>query len=264
RVIVNRIWQYHFGTGLVATANDFGTHGARPSHPELLDWLATSLVDNGWQLKPLHRLIVLSNTYRQSTHPANDAIATADPENRLLSHFSRRRLSGEEIRDAMLAATDRLNRKIHGPSVITPVEPAMVELLYNPTQWVVTKDPSEFNRRSIYLIAKRNLRLPFMDTFDAPTLQASCPQRSESTHAPQALELLNGAFTNEMAAAFAARLNRECDGDHARIVERAFRIAIGRDPTAHEEQLSMEFLADGPLEEFALAIFNLNDFVYVR
>ncbi|MCA9059236.1 MAG: PSD1 domain-containing protein, partial [Planctomycetaceae bacterium] len=130
RVIVNRIWQYHFGTGLVATANDFGTHGARPSHPELLDWLAKSLVDNGWRLKPLHRLIVLSNTYRQSTRPANDDVVTADPSNRLLSHFNRRRLSGEEIRDAMLAATGRLNRKVHGPSVITPVEPAMVELLY--------------------------------------------------------------------------------------------------------------------------------------
>lgn len=265
RVIVNRIWQSHFGTGLVATPNDFGTHGSRPSHPELLDWLALSLVDNGWRLKPLHRLIVLSSTYRQSSRAMNEAaVKTDDPDNRLLSHFSRRRLSGEEIRDAMLAVSGRLNPKVYGPSVITPVDPALVDLLYNPTQWVVTKDVSEFDRRSVYLIAKRNLRLPFMEAFDAPALQTSCPSRGESTHAPQALELLNGTFANDMAAAFAQRLRSECGDDDREIVARAYRLAIGRDPMAREQELSLDFLKDQSLVEFALALFNLNDFVYVQ
>ncbi|MEO2015270.1 MAG: PSD1 and planctomycete cytochrome C domain-containing protein [Fuerstiella sp.] len=266
RVIVNRIWQHHFGTGLVRTANDFGTHGDRPSHPQLLDWLARSLVKNGWRLKPIQRLIVLSNTYRQSGRSVNAAAteaAAADPDNRLLWHFHRRRLSGEEIRDAMLAVSGRLNPKAHGPSVITPVDPELTGLLYNPSQWRVTADTDEHDRRSIYLIAKRNLRLPFMEAFDAPTLQTSCPVRGASIHAPQALELLNGSFANDMAAAFADRLTHECGGDIDRIVERAYRLAVGRAPTVRERELSLDFLREQPLAEFTLAVFNLNEFVYV-
>ncbi len=265
RVIVNRIWQHHFGIGLVKTANDFGTHGSRPSHPELLDWLATSLMNNGWRLKPLHRLIVLSSTYQQSSLIRNDSpMAAADPDNQLLSHFSRRRLSGEEIRDTMLAISGRLNLKSHGPSVVTPVDTELINLLYEPTQWIVTKDEAEYDRRSIYLIAKRNLRLPFMEAFDAPTLQSSCPERVASTHASQALELLNGGFANEMAAAFAARLHREYGEDPKQIVESAWRLATGRSPTNREFDLSLEFLEDQPLQEFALAILNLNELIYVH
>lgn len=265
RVVVNRVWQYHFGAGLVRTANDFGTHGSRPSHPELLDWLATAFRGHGWRLKPLHRLIVLSNTYRQSSRGRHESETTgADPDNRLLSHFSRRRLSGEEIRDAMLAVSGRLNPKLHGPSVITPVDPEMMSLLYNPTQWIVTKDVAEHDRRSIYLIAKRNLRLPFLEAFDAPALQTSCPLREESTHAPQALELLNGKLANDMAAAFADRLTRECGQDPERIVDRAWLLATAREPTTRERELSLEFLRSEPLQEFALAVLNLNEFIYVR
>lgn len=264
RVIVNRVWQHHFGFGLVTTANDFGTHGSRPSHPELLDWLAKSLIDSGWRLKPLHRLMVLSHTYLQDSRvQSNPEMTVADPDNRFLSHFNRRRLSGEEIRDAMLAISGRLNLKSHGPSVITPVDPELVNLLYDPAQWIATKDAAEYDRRSIYLIAKRNLRLPFMEAFDAPTLQASCPERVTSTHAPQALELLNGKFANDMAEAFAVRLSRECGEDPDRIIERAFQLAIGRSPTERENELSREFLTEQPLKEFALAVFNLNEFIYV-
>jgi len=264
RVIVNRLWQQHFGTGLVKTANDFGTHGERPSHPDLLDWLAGKLVDNGWRLKPIHRLIVLSNTYRQASDVCASAeVIQADPENRLLWRFNRRRLSAEEIRDAMLTVSGRINLKAGGTSVMIPVDPELVGLLYKPSQWQVTKDVDEHNRRSVYLIAKRNLRLPFMEAFDAPALQTSCPQRESSTHASQALELLNGNFANEMAAALASRLKRECGGQHQRIVERAFRLALGRCPTERERELSLAFLQDQPLEEFALAVFNLNGFMYV-
>ncbi|MEO1980080.1 MAG: DUF1553 domain-containing protein, partial [Fuerstiella sp.] len=258
--------QHHFGAGLVRTANDFGTHGDRPSHPQLLDWLARSLVKNGWRLKPIQRLIVLSNTYRQSGRSVNAAAteaAAADPDNRLLWHFHRRRLSGEEIRDAMLAVSGRINLKAHGPSVMTPVDPELTGLLYNPSQWRVTEETDEHDRRSIYLIAKRNLRLPFMEAFDAPALQTSCPVRGSSTHAPQALELLNGSFANDMAAAFADRLTRECNGDTERIVERAYRLSVGRAPTVRERDLSLDFLREQPLSEFTLAVFNLNEFIYV-
>ncbi len=265
RVMVNRIWQQHFGTGIVATANDFGTHGFPPSHPRLLDWLARQLMDQGWRMKPLHRLIVLSSTYRQSSDsPEASDYEQADPDNRLLWRFPRRRLSAEEIRDSLLAVSGRLNEKLAGESVIVPVDQDLVNLLYKPSQWAVTKDAAEHDRRSIYLIAKRNLRLPFMETFDAPALQTSCPRRETSTHAPQALELLNGDFANEMAGAFAKRLVRECGRRPERIVQRAFRLALGRSPTPREQKLSVEFLRDQSVKEFALAVFNLNGFLYVR
>jgi hypothetical protein len=266
RVIVNRLWQHHFGDGLVKTASDFGTHGGPPSHGELLDWLAAMLVENGWRLKPLHRLIVLSSAYRQSSRSRyEEEYAAVDPENRLLWRFNRRRLAAEELRDAMLAVSGRLNLKAGGPSVITPVDSELVQLLYKPSQWKVTEDASEHDRRSIYLIAKRNLRLPFMEVFDAPALQTSCPQRAASTHAPQALELLNGELANDLATAFAERLRRETTSgeDPADVVERAYWMALGREPTVHERELSVEFLREAPLEEFALAMFNLNGFLYV-
>jgi len=264
RVLVNRIWAYHFGVGLVKTVNDFGTHGDRPSHPELLDWLATSLVRNGWRLKPLHRMIVLSNTYRQSGQsPIAADAGQSDPENRLLWHFSRRRLSAEEIRDAMIAISGRLNLKAGGPSVMVQVDPELVKLLYKPSQWQVTRAKTDHDRRTIYLFAKRNLRLPFMETFDAPALQSSCSRRESSTHAPQALELLNGQLANDLAQSFASRLRQESGGDMPRAVDRAFRLALGRDPTDSERTSSLAFLRDQPLEDFALAIFNLNGFLYV-
>jgi hypothetical protein len=263
-VLVNRIWAQHFGMGLVKTVNDFGTHGDRPSHPELLDWLATSLVRNGWRLKPLHRMIVLSHTYRQSSQsPIAEDARRSDPEDRLLWHFSRRRLSAEEIRDAMLAISGRLNLKAGGPSVMVQVDPELVKLLYKPSQWQVTRARTDHDRRTIYLFAKRNLRLPFMDTFDAPALQSSCYRRESSTHAPQALELLNGRLANDLSQSFASRLRQESGGETPRTVDRAFRLALGRAPTDSERNSALAFLQDQPLEEFALAIFNLNGFLYV-
>jgi mono/diheme cytochrome c family protein len=265
RVIVNRVWQHHFGAGIVKTVNDFGTKGDRPSHPELLDWLATTLVESGWRLKPIHRLILLSGTYRQSsrhTGMGTGAASRDDPEDRLLWRFNRRRLEAEEIRDAMLAASGRLNERAGGPSVMVPVDRAIVLALYKPSQWQVARDPSEHDRRSIYLIAKRNLRLPMFEVFDAPALATSCPRRVASTHAPQALELLNGRLANDLASAFAARLRLETGGEPHRAVDRAYRLALGRPPTPREEALALEFLRDGPLEEFTLALFNLNGFLY--
>lgn len=264
RVIVNRLWQHHFGAGLVKTENDFGTQGDRPSHPELLDWLAATLVEKGWRLKSIHRLLVLSSAYRQSSRVSRSVEPSRiDPDNRLLWHFNRRRLTAEEIRDTMLAASGRLNNRIGGASVMTPVDPELIQLLYKPSQWVVARNVAEHDRRSIYLIAKRNLRLPFLDVFDAPALMASCGRRESSTHAPQALELLNGQTSNDLAEAFARRLERETAGDRQCFVERAYRLALGRAPTEPEQKLSAEFLREQSLREFALALFNLNEFLYV-
>ena len=265
RVMANRVWHYHFGRGIVATPNDFGNMGLRPSHPELLDWLANQLVSGGFRLKPIHRLILLSNTYQQASRPPLAALGRAkDPENKLLWRFNSRRLDAEQIRDAMLAVSGKLNRMAGGSSVIVPVERDLVNLLYKPSQWAVTPDREEHNRRSVYLIAKRNLRLPFFEAFDAPDLQISCARRESSTHAPQALELLNGDFSNQMAKALAERLAREAGADRGRQVYLAYRLVAGRPPRPQETTLGLRFLARQPLAEFALAVYNLNAFLYVE
>ncbi len=164
----------------------------------------------------------------------------------------------------MLAVSGTLNPKRGGPSVMIPVQKELTELLYKPSQWKVTEDPAEHNRRSIYLMAKRNLRLPFMDVFDAPDRTVSCPRRESSTHAPQSLELLNGAFSTQIAAQLAARLRRDSDKSPQKIVEEAFELAASRPPTPAELQYSLDFLRTQPLSEFALATLNLNAFLYVE
>jgi hypothetical protein len=264
RVVANRIWQYHFGQGIVSTPNDFGRMGSRPSHPELLDYLANRFVENGWRWKPLHREILLSSTYQQSSRsPVAKAAAEKDPDNKLLWKFSRRRIAAEEIRDSMLFVAGVLNTKQGGPSIIVPVDPELVNLLYKPSQWAVTPDPGEHNRRSVYLIHKRNLRLPFMEVFDAPDLQLSCARRESSTHAPQALELLNGDLSNRLADALAKRLQTEAGASKLKQVNLAYKLATGRPPGVKERQLALAFLKDQPLREFALAVLNLNKFLYI-
>ncbi len=264
RVMVNRVWQYHFGRGIVETANDFGVNGSPPSHPELLDYLANEFIANGWRLKPLHRMILLSSTYRQASRSPDAAAATRqDPADRLLWRFPRRRLEAEEVRDALLAVSGELNARAGGPSVVLPVDRDLVSLLYEPGQWAVTPDEREHRRRSVYLLAKRNLRLPFAEVFDQPDRQTSCPRRESSTHALQALELLNGKTSNRLAEAFARRLEHEAGPDHGAQAELAYRLAAGRPPTAREKELAVAFLARQPLREFALVVFNLNAFLYV-
>ncbi len=264
RVIVNRVWQGHFGTGLVSTPNDFGRNGSPPSHRELLDHLGKAFIDSGWRFKALHRTILLSATYRQASQVTDVTNASkVDPANRLLSFFPKRRLSGEELRDAMLAVSGKLNSRRGGESVILPVEQGLIDQLYKPTQWVVSEDSNEHFRRSIYLFAKRNLRLPFMEVFDQPTSQTTCAQREQSTHASQALELLNGTMTNELASAFAQRLHDEAGNDPAQIVDLAFRLTASRPPNESELEISQRFVTNAGISEFALAMFNVNAFLYV-
>ena len=268
RVMVNRVWQYHFGGGLVSTPNDFGRMGTRPSNPELLDWMASRFVEGGWHIKPLHRMILLSSAYRQSSiSPMEKVAMEKDSENALLWKYSHRRLEAEELRDAMLAVAGRLNLKAGGPSFMAPIDPDLVLSLKRPQYWVATRDKSEYDRRTLYMIYKRNLRLPFEEVFDAPDTLLSCARREQSTHAPQALELLNGQTSNDLAAAFANRIIKERAAVGERI-EYAWRLATGRAPTAAERALATKFLAgqpdDGRVKEFALAVFNLNAFLYVN
>jgi hypothetical protein len=269
RVMVNRMWQFHFGRGLVSTANDFGRMGGKPSHPELLDYLASKFVESGWQMKPLHRMILLSSAYGQSSDTPMEKIAMEkDAENALVWKFTRRRLEAEEIRDAMLTVSGRLNAKVGGPSVMEPIDSDLVKMLKRPQYWVATKDKSEYDRRTMYMIYKRNLVLPFMGVFDAPDMQLSCPRREQSTHAPQALELLNGKLSNDLAQYFANRIAESRKTDAERI-DLAWRLATGHAPTLKEKQIASKYLAEKPgdpvrLKELALDVFNLNSFLYVN
>jgi hypothetical protein len=219
-------------------------------------------------MKPLHRMILLSSTYRQSGNSTVEKQAQEiDPENALLYKFSHRRLEAEEIRDAMLAVAGRLNLKQGGPSFMTPIDRELVLMLKRPQYWVPTRDKSEYDRRTVYMIYKRNLRLPFNEVFDAPDTLLSCARRDQSTHAPQALEMLNGKTSNDLAGTFAQRLMKEPNARQR--VTAAWRLTAGRTPNADEMARALKFLGESPddpakVKEFALAMFNLNAFLYVN
>ena len=264
RVFVNRVWQEHFGYGLVRTSNDFGYLGDAPSHPELLDWLAREFVDTGWSLKKLHRLIVSSAVYRQSSTAATDSLhSKVDPENRLLTHYPRRRLDGEAIRDAMLAAFDGLSDRRGGPGVMPPLPKELLGTIRK-DHWKTSKDEEDHRRRSIYLFVRRNLRLPLLEAFDRPDTMASCTRRNRSTIAPQALVLLNSEFAQECAADLAKYIGSQTSQPE-RQVNLAYTRTLGRSPTAAELNEAKALIESDPagLEDFCLALFNLNEFVYV-
>ncbi len=299
RVVVNRLWQHHFGRGIVATPSDFGVRGEAPSHPELLDWLADELVSRGWRLKAIHRLMVTSAAYRQATtHEADATQGADDPENTLVWKMNRRRLEAESLRDAMLTVSGDLNAKMGGPGVLIPIEKEVEDLIFTEAEvvdlWPETPDPAEHRRRSLYLFRKRNVRYPMFDAFDAPDTQTACAQRGVSTHALQALVLLNGDFAAERACALAGRLYREAGGSSASRIEHAYRLVLARAPRPGEREQAAAFLdaqgallrrrlvRGGPplampssvppgtdpaeaaaLVDFALAMLNRNEFVYL-
>jgi cytochrome c553 len=236
RVMVNRIWQHHFGEGIVRTPSDFGSQGDPPTHPELLDWLATEFVRGGWSMKHIHRLIMTSATYQQSCVASADAIRR-DSDDRLLSRFPRQRLEGEVIRDQSLAAAGLLNLKMGGPSVFPDI-PAGID----GHGWHASSDPAERDRRSIYIFVKRNLRYPMFETFDMPDTVETCARRYNTTTPAQALTLLNDPLTLSWARAFAGRvLNAEPEDQEAQ-VDLAYRLAYGRHPSSSERQMVQTFL----------------------
>ncbi len=238
RVMVNRAWQYHFGRGLAGTPSDFGFKGEAPTHPALLDWLADEFVASGWSLKALHRVMVLSSTYQQSS-AHREMAARVDPENKLWWKYPRHRLEGEIIRDAALSVAGRLNPKMGGPSIFPDLP---VGMPVPRGGWKVSADGGERDRRSVYVFVRRNTRYPIFDNFDQPDPHESCARRNVTTSPLQALTLLNSHLTLDWARSLAERVRRAAGGDEARQVETAFRLAFGRAPDAAERQMATEFL----------------------
>jgi hypothetical protein len=268
RVMVNRIWQGHFGRGLVATPNDFGTMGEPPTHPELLDWLAERFIEDGWSVKKLHRLIVLSSTYQQSAAISDFGLRISDfrsidPKNRLLWHWPQYRLQAEAVRDSMLAVSGTLNLRRGGPSMYPSLPRAVLEGQSRPGEGWGKSEVRQQHRRSIYIFVKRSLAIPELDLLDAPDTTSSCETRPVSTTAPQALTFLNGAFANEMAKEFAARLEQEAGANMDARIQRAFMLAFCRPPRAEEVHSCREFLRSQPLVSFCLVLLNANEFMYL-
>ncbi len=267
RVMVNRIWQFRMGTGLVGTPNDFGVLGQRPTNQKLLDWLAAEFMANRWSVKAIDRLIVLSSAYRQAS--ADDpAKAKIDPENKLYWRMNRKRMEGEAIRDCVLAVNGRLNPRLGGQPVRVPIDQEVYDLIFTEGErdflWPVTPGRFEQDRRSLYLLNKRALRLPLLAAFDQPDTMTSCPVRPVSTHALQALTLFNSSFMREESNAFADRLRRECGADRDFQLRRAYKLALARAPKPAEMRMGREFFAQGgELADFCLALMNRNEFVYI-
>ena len=237
RVIVNRVWHYHFGRGIAGTPSDLGLKGDRPTHPELLDWLASEFVAHNWSLKYLHRLIMTSATYQQASQHRVEA-AQADPQNKLLWRFPMQRLEGEIIRDSALAVAGLLNPKMGGPSIFPELPPGM------PTPrggWKVNDDAEERNRRSVYVFVRRNTRYPLFESLDMPDPHESCSRRNVTTSPVQALNLLNSKLTLEWAQSFAARVINQSGSDLDRQIDTAFRLAYSRPPAKDELQMTRDF-----------------------
>jgi hypothetical protein len=256
RVIVNRVWHHHFGRGIVATPNDFGLQGERPTHPELLDWLATDLIEHGWQLKRLHKLIMMSAVYLQSAE-VDEARPKVDKEKLLLWHWPRHRLEGEVIRDSMLFVSGQLDGRMYGPG---------------------TLDEGQ-KRRSIYFFLKRSQLIPILMLFDFPEPNVSIGRRVSTTIAPQALAIMNNPHIRGYARAFAARLERAAARSLPEAATEGYRIALGRPPNEVELQSAIAFMqkqsdfynADHKqngrelaLADFCQVLIGLNEFVYVE
>jgi hypothetical protein len=279
RVIANRLWQHHFARGLVATPSNFGLTGERPSHPELLDWLAHELVRNGGRLKALHRTIVLSATYRQSSRTTPE-LAKIDPNNVLLARMNKRRLEAEAIRDGILAVSGKLNLTMGGPGVKPRMHPDLLTTSQRNKWPDVTKEGPKEWRRSVYVYIKRQLLLMMLSLFDWPTASSSCGRREESTVPTQALLLMNDDFVADQASYFADRVRAESDPDPGARVERAFVLAFGRPPSPTRMAEATRFLAERrdvyekaketrdaanrrALVDLCHVLFNCNEFVYV-
>jgi hypothetical protein len=247
RVMMNRLWHHHFGRGIVATPNDFGRNGQQPTHPELLDWLATEFVTRGWSLKQMHELIVLSNAYQQSS-AVDAAKAKVDPDNKWLWRMNRQRLDAESVRDTVLAVAGNLTEQLGGPSIKVPLEPEVYDTIFTEAEpdnlWPVHPDPRQHTRRSLYLIRKRNVKLPLLVAFDAPDLMSSCGARAVSVHALQSLTLMNSEFMLAQSRGLAERLFKETGGNERAMMARLYDLALARKPRPVELRATQSFLKD--------------------
>ncbi len=278
RVMVNRIWQHHFGEGIVRTPSNFGRMGHKPTHPELLDWLATEFVRSGWSIKGMHRLIMTSESYRMASSFTSNANEKADPRNAYLWRFPQQRLEGEIIRDIVLAASGNLNLTLGG----RPYFPAVEESVRNAVAkgiWVVNEEVPDLWRRGLYSYYKRGMPYPMFEVFDQPDLNITCEGRDTTTVATQALTLLNNDFFVRHADSFASRVQRIAGPEQDDLVRTAYRIALGRGPMAEELDWNVSFLnqqmalyqndevgdaAHAALADLCHVVLNLNEFIYIN
>ena len=268
RVMVNRLWHWHFGRGLVATPSDFGTLSGGPSHPKLLDWLALKFMEHKWSIKSIHRLICNSSTYRQTSLHSNPQAERTDPDNIMLWRFRRRRLNSEAIRDSVLAVSGRLNSEQHGLPIFPPLPDEIDRTVkYTQSKWNTQLGP-ESRKRSIYVYQQRTLTMPFMQVFDALVCDESRPRRRSSVTPLQVLAMYNGEFVNQEASHFAERVRKAVGPDTSAQVARAFQLALGRDPSRTEAERMQQFFATTNNPQQALRgvcriLYNSNEFLYV-
>lgn len=274
RVMANRVWQYHFGRGIVRSSSNFGYMGTPPTHPELLDFLASELVANGWKLKPLHKMILTSNAFRMGSTPSKEAL-TKDPENDLLSRFDLRRLTAEELRDAILAVSGNLNlEKKNGPGIYPLIPKEVLAGQSVPGSGWGKSSPEEAASRSVFVHIKRSLALPLLNVFDAADPDAPCPQRFTTTQPSQALALVNGDFANEQAAIFARNIRAAAGADPRAQITQALARVFQRTPASAEVERGLKFLEDTirkdgltseeALKRFCLVALNLNEFIFLN
>ena len=272
RVMVNRIWQYHFGRGIVRSPNNFGMLGTPPTHPELLDWMAAEFVRRGWSIKKMHRLIMKSSTYRMDSR-ANPKGLEKDPNNDLFWRFDMRRLTAEEIRDSILSVNGSLNPKMFGPSIYELIPKEVLQGQSQPgANWGKSSD-EERTRRSIYIHVKRSLLTPILETFDLADPDSSCPVRFSTTQPTQALAMLNSDFLRRAAQVFANRVREDAGDDIKAQVGRALELVTSRSPSQREIDDGMRLIHDlihreqvkddQALNYFCLLALNLNEFVYL-
>jgi hypothetical protein len=272
RVMVNRIWEHHFGRGICPTPNDFGFLGTAATHPELLDWLATEFVAKGWSVKAMHRLLLNSKTYRLSI-ASDSQDAAKDPANELFWRFNPRRLGAEELRDSILRSTGELNLEMSGPSIYVPIpEEVLATSSTKGSKWG-NSPPDQANRRSIYVKIKRSLLPPMFTDFDLADTDNSCPVRFTTTVPTQALAMMNSEFIHDEATKLAKRLEREYPDDLQAQVKRAFELVVSRDPDESEVIRSLAFINElktdsklppnVALQRFAVAVFSFNEFFYL-
>ncbi len=272
RVMVNRIWQYHFGRGIVRSANDFGQLGTPPTHPELLDWLASEFIASGWRLKAMHKMLMTSKAYQMSaqSHPK---CVQQDANNDLFWRFDMRRLTAEEIRDTVLWITGKLNFKMAGPSVFPELPKEVLATSSRPRSVWGQSPPDEANRRSIYVKVKRSLLVPILNQYDQADTDSSCPVRFSTTVPTQSLTMLNGKFINDQALAFANRMRWEGGVTVEDRVRFGLRLVLCREPAPTEIQQALTFMqelqqhegvsAEIALDRFALLALNLNEFIFL-
>jgi hypothetical protein len=272
RVMINRIWQHHFGRGIVRSTNDFGFQGNLPTHPKLLDWLAVRFMESDWDVKAMHKLIMTSEAYRRSSDPSDECFGK-DPLNDLLWRFDMRRLGAEEVRDSVLAAKGTINLQIGGPSVTPPLPEVILATASRKGAGWGGSTPEQANRRSVYVKVKRSMQMPILINHDMADTDSTCPVRFSTTVPTQALNMLNGKFMNDSAKAFAERIRKEAGDNPTKQITHGLKLILSRTPSDAEVGAALEMVAEirtsaklsekDALDRFALLALNLNEFLYL-